>query len=82
MVMLPDWLVQLFTQNAMAESPEALLRELEHEKALVRALVEANLKNRRPPRGPEAGGQRFGAHGRGAVRFAVVVALRHNGMRQ
>jgi hypothetical protein len=45
LLLLPDWLVQIFTQDAQAASPETLLQELDHERALIHAFGQANRKN-------------------------------------
>jgi hypothetical protein len=52
MLVVPDWLVQIFTQETIAATPEALLQLLEQQKALVRAFEDANLKKPAPSTRP------------------------------
>jgi len=49
---LPDWMVMLFAQETIAASPNGLLKELEQQKALLRAFEDANLKKPAPSTRP------------------------------
>jgi hypothetical protein len=52
MLVVPDWLVQIFTQETIAATPAALLQVLEQQKALVRAFKDANLEKPAPSTRP------------------------------
>jgi hypothetical protein len=52
MLVIPDWLVQIITQETIAATPGALLQVLEQQKALVRAFEDANLKKPAPSMRP------------------------------
>jgi hypothetical protein len=44
MFLLPDWMVQMFTQETIDATPEALFQVLQQQKAVVRTFEDANLK--------------------------------------
>jgi WG repeat protein len=49
---LPNWLVVIFAQETIAAGPEAFFRELDQQKALVRAFEDANLNKPAPSTRP------------------------------
>jgi hypothetical protein len=44
LLLLPDWMVQLLSVNVPVDSPVAFLEQLERQKAVVKALKDANFK--------------------------------------